>query len=848
VQPGPSAAVDYTISADHTGGHAAHAELGFARLAGNPGNPGNPTEGSRHALQDYQMQLMLLEQQGKKRMMMAQQTQRVEDLGVGRPLSVHPLLDSDTAEEEELELSGVSESEAGVSMSDPAAAATIPEACAPDAPDEPDASDDANPRCTILYRVRCFARHRKCDGQLYGDRPESTMLDDHLHLARGRPVFNDSASPSAFSVYRTVDCQSSVGASFDHHHPPPYPIGPHIPRETIAVDSPQLRATLQRISTFAPDYHSYMPEPPLSRDGPLPVPSVPLSNAASEYSHYFFYHHREALRHAAAADPCDGDLQALCSYLRDHPDPMFSKCDELLELGQVSAETLSWVFRPNEVVVAKKGSLDIAYMLRSPPRGGASDLLQLRCWNWGYDGKSLLRKDKSVSVTAPTFGTVAITQLSAYPLRYATDATKQRLLDRGSRFWALRHPSHVSYEGPDYRGERVYPWDSRCMIDYETYRKFHPAADAFYFTRCGVVSFDKWPHAIRATTAELSETDTMLLPPEIHGFFLKDKRWVRLLVNNIAPITWNKEAYDRLVLPQRVKNMVKALVLARKEDAADSPAKPRPKAKRSDLIRGKGDGLIMLLHGGPGTGKTLTAESVAELAEMPLYNVTCGDVGTKAEAVENYLNSVLHLGQKWNCVLLLDEADVFLEQRSLSDLKRNSLVSVFLRTLEYYSGILLLTSNRVGTFDAAFKSRIQVALHYPPLDRPSRRAIWANFFDMLRADSDPPAPSASAPDDDQGQESGDDGLDYDAIAPRLDELAAREMNGRQIRNVVATARQLAQFEGVRMGWEHVEVAICAAADFDGHLRRVGAMGEEDGWIMDGGSVVENGVALEGLGF
>lgn len=45
----------------------------------------------------------------------------------------------------------------------------------------------------------------------------------------------------------------------------------------------------------------------------------------------------------------------------------------------------------------------------------------------------------------------------------------------------------------------------------------------------------------------------------------------------------------------------------------------------------------------------LTLHSVAELAEMPLYNVTCGDVGTKPEAVEKYLNSVLHLGQKWNC-------------------------------------------------------------------------------------------------------------------------------------------------------------------------------------------------------
>ena len=50
-----------------------------------------------------------------------------------------------------------------------------------------------------------------------------------------------------------------------------------------------------------------------------------------------------------------------------------------------------------------------------------------------------------------------------------------------------------------------------------------------------------------------------------------------------------------------------------------------------------------------------------------------------------------------NIVVLLDEADVFLEERDMKDLKRNALVSVFLRALEYYDGILILTSNRVGT-------------------------------------------------------------------------------------------------------------------------------------------------------
>ena len=67
----------------------------------------------------------------------------------------------------------------------------------------------------------------------------------------------------------------------------------------------------------------------------------------------------------------------------------------------------------------------------------------------------------------------------------------------------------------------------------------------------------------------------------------------------------------------------------------------------TDVIEGKGNGLIILLHGGPGTGKTLTAEGVAELAEKPLYRVTCGDIGTDPENVEQYLESVLYIGNTW---------------------------------------------------------------------------------------------------------------------------------------------------------------------------------------------------------
>ncbi|KAI8932326.1 hypothetical protein NX059_010520 [Plenodomus lindquistii] len=190
------------------------------------------------------------------------------------------------------------------------------------------------------------------------------------------------------------------------------------------------------------------------------------------------------------------------------------------------------------------------------------------------------------------------------------------------------------------------------------------------------------------------------------AYNLRSKKWVDTDVDQFRDVRWNKESFSHLVIDKESKDLIHALItnqIAREQG--------------TDIIDSKGNGLIILLHGGSGTGKTFTAESVAELAEKPLFRVTCGDIGTKPEDVEKYLESVLNLSKIWGCVVLLDEAEVFLEKRKITDLERNALVSVFLRVLEYYEGILILTSNRVGTFDEAFKSRIQLSLHYDDLKK-----------------------------------------------------------------------------------------------------------------------------------
>lgn len=269
----------------------------------------------------------------------------------------------------------------------------------------------------------------------------------------------------------------------------------------------------------------------------------------------------------------------------------------------------------------------------------------------------------------------------------------------------------------------------------------------------------------------------------------------------VSPIEWNKKAFETLAVDQETKELITAVV-SNKIEAE----------KGTDLMAGKGNGLIVLLHGGPGTGKTLTAESVAETAEKPLYRVTCGDLGIDPIKIEEYLDSVFHLGKIWDCVVLLDEADVFLEQRTLNDLSRNALVSVFLRALEYYDGILVLTSNRVGTFDEAFKSRIQLALHYEALNQSQRHQIWENFTQHL--------------------DGMNDDIDAVDITAHITELAQYEMNGRQIRNAVTTARQLALFKGKKMDYGHLKHVIKVSAKFDKYLFQLNAEVSDADWARD----------------
>ncbi|KAK0546715.1 hypothetical protein OC846_005145 [Tilletia horrida] len=218
-----------------------------------------------------------------------------------------------------------------------------------------------------------------------------------------------------------------------------------------------------------------------------------------------------------------------------------------------------------------------------------------------------------------------------------------------------------------------------------------------------------------------------LLYPAVAGFSLSAKRWGHVSLCSLKEIRFNRSAFDQLVLSPERKRLIRAVVNAQQPGSGQEART----ARFRDIIASKSGGTVFLLHGAPGVGKTLTAEAVAEMLGRPVYYVTMGELGTAVEQVEARLADVLELCSAWQAIVLIDEADVFLERRTSggsSDILRNALVCVLLRLIEYFSGILFLTTNRVASFDPAVESRVTIALRYDALDAAAREKVWRNLI------------------------------------------------------------------------------------------------------------------------
>ncbi len=213
----------------------------------------------------------------------------------------------------------------------------------------------------------------------------------------------------------------------------------------------------------------------------------------------------------------------------------------------------------------------------------------------------------------------------------------------------------------------------------------------------------------------VKEESQAFIFPIVTGYIPANKAWVIIATGNLEDIKFSENALNDLVLPSQSKNILRALV---KHSAGGF----------SDIIQGKSGGTVLCLEGCPGVGKTLTAEAIAEHLHKPLIVISSGSLGSNAKDIEINLQRELSITEEWGAIALIDEADVFMSKRESNDIEHNAVVSVFLRCLEYYRGVMFVTTNRKGEIDEAFKSRILLTLRYGNLKYSNRVRVWENLL------------------------------------------------------------------------------------------------------------------------
>ncbi|KAI0192808.1 P-loop containing nucleoside triphosphate hydrolase protein [Astrocystis sublimbata] len=466
-----------------------------------------------------------------------------------------------------------------------------------------------------------------------------------------------------------------------------------------------------------------------------------------------------------------------------------------IKQGQITYFTAWAVFRPGDVLYTTV--MDHGWLMRCvktayEENNTIGPYFEVYCTYTDHDGRNVgVATHKELLIQKQHFGAenpTTITGLPIYPRRFVQiDRLEERLEERGKRTLGLLGHSVQTYDGlAEYLRE---PPSS-----FWHYRMAAAAPIWLPFTETGRIVLDKatFQEDYSSKTPHITKgpTELKLCPPFSIGYSIDKKEWCRFLVDHLRPVQWKPDAWERLILEEEQKLVLQALVTSHSypENARDQPEQ-------------KGKGLVILLHGTPGSGKTLSAESSAEMTHRALISTSMASLSTEQIPFifEHNLRRLLQYATRWKAIVLLDEADVFLETREekAGSADRNALVAIFLKELEYFSGIIFLTTNRVETFDWAMKSRIHLALGFT-LPGPSvRRQMWTQALKTMPEDK----------------------LGIENVEEAVAILAERALNGREIYNMVNTAQTIATFEKRKLLLDHVLKVLKVRDTFEKKLRQ-----------------------------
>ncbi|HET9959067.1 MAG TPA: ATP-binding protein, partial [Polyangiaceae bacterium] len=421
-------------------------------------------------------------------------------------------------------------------------------------------------------------------------------------------------------------------------------------------------------------------------------------------------------------------------------EPRFGEHDDLERLLPALALYLSkdalrgWLFNAN---VAGKALAYVVYRLDYVPASSeevGKILLELRAYGRG------MMMTKSVRICSSDIVNKSVPEILASKgllketpaLIAAYDAAAQRYFDWQSRYGSQFLAAGVGFYAEDPTSpRRESDWSRKDLIVLSTSggparvvndEGILPAqavaADATgdilgpYLRKAGKSDRYSSEDEVQASRAQIPAGLFTQIP--VHGYLfvfhleLHHHLWVH--VDDLAAYEYSPSLKQKLVLPPEQTDLIDILT-AEMDVLMD------------DIVVGKSGGTTVLCSGPAGVGKTLTAEVYSEIVGRPLYRVHSGQLGLNVAAMEQALKEALTRAQRWGAVMLIDEADVYIKRRE-DDMTMNAVVGVFLRVLEYFNGLLFLTTNRVDDIDEAIVSRCIALLRYQPPDRAGRQKIW----------------------------------------------------------------------------------------------------------------------------
>ncbi|KAH9206677.1 P-loop containing nucleoside triphosphate hydrolase protein [Leptodontidium sp. 2 PMI_412] len=446
----------------------------------------------------------------------------------------------------------------------------------------------------------------------------------------------------------------------------------------------------------------------------------------------------------------------------------FSIIEKFKVHGMIRFDQLWMIFPPGSFVFSERNGIERIYKLRRTELRKetmfTSKYFLLHSYYIDWDG-SMFGYALDILGIETFEGSKKFTDLGIYPLDVHAEkaAVIERLVARGRRFAAYTGVHYLAYDG--------------LAVTFFLRLPRNLNAD-FPLQVSGRVVLDTTIFNANKKSAEMEQTKLtedllMICSSTARGYSLDLKQWMHFRIDSLKEIEWNVNAFKSLALPGNHKELLLAFAQTQGDSAAQF----------DDVIEGKGKGMVVLLEGPPGLGKTLTVEALAEKMKIPIYRIASGQMRPNPDIIKSVLQDAFLMTKAWKGIILLDEADIFLERRSVNDLDRNQLVSVFLQHLEYFEGTIFLTTNRVDCIDPAFESRIHLSLSYPELTQELRHKIWKNFMRTMKVDT------SQVTDGD------------------LERFAALDMNGRQIKNTVKMAGLLATKANHSLTAEHVGMML-----------------------------------------